>query len=179
MGMAEQIAFEKGFSEELSALYVSAEEGLERLIYELPEDDALELGRRAARYALAPLLWRAVAGEVWDTTQVTEFLEVSRQALNKRVRHHSLLALPGRGVTYFPTWQFDLDRRMIRPIIKDVLAAFCDARDEVDPYVVLSWSRSPQHEELDGLTPQEWIHKGGNDAALILAAKRAAAALAA
>lgn len=168
---------EEGFEQEFSSLLESQPEFGEALAV-LGDHDAEELGRRAARAALAPLRWRAVAGEVLDTTQVCELLQISRQAIAKRVRHHSLLAIPGQRTTYFPTWQFDLDRSLVRPVVKDVLRIFNEALGSVDPLVVVSWSRSPQHDELEGLNPQEWIEKGGSVDAVILAAKRAAAALA-
>lgn len=168
---------EKGFQDEFGSILKSHPDVNDALVV-LVDDEAEEIGRRAARAALAPLLWRALARDVFDTSQVAELLDVSRQALNKRVRHRSLLALPARRTTYFPTWQFDFDRRIVRPVIKDLLVAFHDALDELDPFVIVSWSRSPQP-ELDGMTPQEWIQKSGSDDRLKLSAKRAASSLAA
>lgn len=168
---------EEGFEHEVSSM-THSREGLAGALAGLDDSDAFELGRRGAREALAPLAWRAVAGEVLNTTQLTELLQISRQAIAKRVRHRSLLAIAGRGVSYFPIWQFDLDERRVRPVVKDVLDAFADALGDVDPLIVLSWARSPQHDELEGLTPQEWIQKDCSNEALKLAARRAAAALA-
>lgn len=176
--MAHQIALEKGFAEELSGVMAEDEQGVVGLLGQLSDGEAMNLGREAARRALAPLVWRAVVGDVLDTTQITELLAVSRQAVAKRVRHHSLLGIPGRGLTYFPTWQFDLDRREVRPCVKDVLEIFAEALGHVDPLLIVSWSRSPQQDELEGLTPQEWISKGESDEAIRLSARRAAAALA-
>lgn len=169
---------EEGFDQELGSILASRLEA-NVCLDTLGDHEALELGRRGAREALAPLLWKTLAGDVLDTTQVGELLDVTRQAINKRIRHHSLLALPGKRTTYFPTWQFDFDRREIRPVVKDLLQVFVAALGDLDPFVVTSWARSPQHDELDGMTPQEWIDKGGDDAPLKLSAERAAAALAA
>lgn len=169
---------EEGFEQEFSSI-LRSRAGVEEGLLSLGDQEAVDLGRRAAREALAPLLWKTLAGDVIDTTQVGELLEISRQAINKRVRHRSLLALRGQRTTYFPTWQFDLDRRQVRPVVKDVLQVFADALGEFDPLMVVSWSHSPQYEELDGLTPQEWVEKDGSDDALKLSAKRAAAALSA
>lgn len=169
---------EEGFEQELGLIAhdrLKGNRGLELL----GDAEALELGRRGAREALAPLLWRALAGETFDTTQVSELLDITRQAINKRVRNGTLLALPGKRTTHFPVWQFDLDRREVRPVVKDVLEIFTAALDELDPYVVTSWARSPQHEELEGLTPQDWITKGADEEMLRVNAQRAAAALAA
>jgi hypothetical protein len=168
----------EGFENEIESILMRTPE-LSEMLASLTDESAADLGRQGARTALAPLQWRAVAGDVFDTTQVCELLDISRQAVAKRVRNRSLLAIPGRGTTYFPTWQFDLDRGIVRPVIKDVLHIFGEALGTVDPLVIASWSRSPQRDELGGLTPQEWIEKDGNSEPLALAAERAAAALAA
>lgn len=168
---------EEGFYQELQS--IARDDRIQEPLATLSDADATELGRRGAREALAPVLWGVVTGDVFDTSQASELLGVTRQAINKRVRNRSLLALPGRGTTYFPVWQFDLEQRTVRPVTKEVLDAFFDAVDGIDPFQVASWSSSPQYEELEGMTPQEWIHKGGDENALRIAARRAAAALAA
>jgi hypothetical protein len=168
----------EGFEKEIESI-LDARPHLSEMLASLADDDAEELGRQAARTVLAPLQWRAVADDVFDTTQVCELLGISRQAVAKRVRHRSLLAIPGRRTTYFPTWQFDLDRGIVRPVVKDLLRIFDESLGTADPLVIASWSNSSQHDELKGLSPQEWIQKDGSDKALALAAERAAAALAA
>lgn len=168
---------EEGFETELG-LIVRERLGGDRGLGLLADDEALELGRRGAREALAPLLWKKLAGEVLDTTQVVELLGVTRQAINKRVKNQSLLALPARRTTYFPAWQFDLDKREVRTVVKDVLHAFATGLGETDPFVVTSWASSPQYEELEGLSPQDWLTKGGDEHMLKLSAQRAASALA-
>lgn len=169
---------EKGFQQELGEIARERLEGV-RGLQLLSDEDALELGRGGAREALAPLLWRDLAGETFDTTQVIDLLDVTRQAINKRVRNGTLLALPGKRTTHFPVWQFDFDRQEVRSVIKDVLRIFAAALGEVDPYVVTSWANSPQHEELEGLSPRDWITKGADEEMLRVSAQRAAAALAA
>jgi hypothetical protein len=150
---------------------------LDDALAKLSNDDALELGQRAARSAVAPLAWRVLVGETLDTTQVAQLLGVSRQAIAKRVRTLSLLGLPGRGITHFPVWQFDLDRSQVKPSVKEILSAFAEALESFDP-VVASWARSPQGEDLEGLTPEERLQKGLKEDVLVEAAKSAAAALA-
>lgn len=167
---------EKGFEQELGEI---ARERLGAVAQILTDEDALEFGRRGAREALAPLLWKDLAGETLDTAKVIELLDVTRQAINKRVRNGTLLALPGKRTTHFPAWQFDFDRREVRSVIKDVLQIFTAALGEVDPYVVTSWANSPQYEELEGLSPRDWITKGADEEMLRVSAQRAAAALAA
>ena len=168
----------KAFEQELGEIARERLEGA-RGLQLLTDEEAMELGRRGAREALAPLLWKDLAGETFDTTQVIDLLDVTRQAINKRVRNGTLLALPGKRTTHFPVWQFDFDRREIRPVVKDVLQIFTAALGEVDPYVVTSWANSPQHEELEGLSPLDWITKGADEKMLRVSAQRTAAALAA
>jgi hypothetical protein len=58
-----------------------------------------------------------------------------------------------------------------------VLAAFRDVYSDVDPRLIASWAMTAQP-ELEGLSPTIWIGGGGPIEPVILAAQRAAAALA-
>jgi hypothetical protein len=80
----------QGFTEELWKQKI-----VEERPPELSNEELIELGRRAASYAVAPLLCSTDIGDRWDARRVTEFLDVSRQAVYKRVRTGSLLGLPG------------------------------------------------------------------------------------
>src|SRR5215210_7006941 len=93
----------------------------DRLLDKVDETEAGELGRRAAEAALAPLIWGEAVGERWDTTATAEFLGVTRPALHDRVKRGTLLGVPGRGVTWFPIWQFDLAGRCARPVVGSLL----------------------------------------------------------
>ncbi|MCA1704730.1 MAG: hypothetical protein LC808_16285, partial [Actinobacteria bacterium] len=109
--MADAIAgLHEGFNERIGALLGRHDE----LLAEIGYDEARELGSRGADAAVAPLVWSAAVGERWPTTTVIEFLQVTRQALHKRVTNGTVLGLPGRGTTWFPVWQFDLDARAVR-----------------------------------------------------------------
>lgn len=79
----------------------------------------------------------ASAADVWTTPQVAEFLGISRQAINKRVRSRKMLGYPGDGATVFPVWQFDLENRRVRPEVPEFLAAFDEA---VEPHAIAQWS---------------------------------------
>lgn len=140
--------------------------------------EAAELGRRAAEAALAPLIWGEAVGERWDTTETAEFLGVTRQALHDRVRRGTLLGVPGRGVTWFPTWQFDLARRQARPVVAAVLGVFRDLDHPVQPVEIAAWARQSQP-ELEGINPADWIAGGRPDDAVLAAARHTAARLAA
>jgi hypothetical protein len=150
------------------------------LLDDLLPEKARDYGLRAARVAVAPIIWSQAVGERLDTGQAMELLGVTRQALAKRVQAGSLLGLPGRGTTYYPTWQFDFDRCEVRPITRQILAAFAEEVERPDPYAVAAWATTPQDEDLDGFSPAEWIVKDGDrdERVLVEAARRAAARLA-
>lgn len=85
----------------------------------------------------------------WTTPQVSHFLGISRQAINRRVKNRTLLGFSGPGVTWFPAWQFDAATEEARPEVAELLAAVpgtieaqalarwsvkrCDADDEASP----------------------------------------------
>lgn len=144
------------------------------------DDDQLEnLGRRAGRQITAALRWAAIVGEHLDTTQVTQLLGVSRQALAKRQQSGSLLGLPGEGTTRYPTWQFDQERGEVLPVVREIIGAFRDRLDHVDPLIVAAWATTPQVEDLpDGQTPAGWLRAHRDSALVRQAAERAAARLA-
>jgi hypothetical protein len=145
---------------------------------ELSDDELIELGRRAASYAVAPLLWSADVGGRWDARRVTEFLDVSRQAVYKRVRTGSLLGLQGSGTTWFPAWQFDPERRVVRRVVASIIEEFRAADPNVDPLVIAAWATA-SNPQLDGASPADEICRGGNDDRVSLLAARAARGLAA
>lgn len=144
---------------------------------QLDAHEATRLGRRAASQALAAARWSQVVGDRLDTTQVTRLLGVSRQAVAKRRQTGSLLGLPGDGTTWYPTWQFDTAEARIRPGVRDLIGAFRDRLDEVDPLVIAAWATTPQDEDLTGHTPAQWLRAGRDPDHLRRAAARAAARL--
>src|SRR5438067_10434433 len=111
---------QEGFTERLSVL-VDRHKGS---LAELDFEEARQLGARGAVAAVAPLIWGAAIGERWPTTTVTEFLHVTRQALHKRVVSGSVLGVLGRGTTWFPVWQFDLNTHEVRPVVAEIVKAF-------------------------------------------------------
>lgn len=170
-------AIEKGLLGEMDRLF-REEPSLKTELDRLSEEEAAELGSQGARAVLAPLMWSGAVGGRWDVRRVTEFLGISRQALYKRLRHGSALGVPGQGTTWFPVWQFDPARRIIRAVTGSIIKAFRDADPEVDPLVIGAWAMSGNR-LLDGKSPQEWVAEGGGDDAVLLAARRAAQGLAA
>ena len=143
----------------------------------LETHEAKRLGRRAASQVLAAARWSQVVGDRLDTTQVTRLLGVTRQALAKRQQTGSLLGLPGDGTTWYPTWQFDAADARIRPEVRDLIGAFRDRLDKVDPLLIAAWATTPQEEDLAGDTPAHWLRAGRDPDQLRRAAERAATRL--
>jgi hypothetical protein len=157
-------------------------EGIDRLpedlLHNLLPEKAVEYGRRAARVAIAPVVWSLAMGDRLDTSQAMQALGVTRQALSKRVLAGSLVGVPGRGTTYFPAWQFDLDRGEVRPAVRHVIGTFAEELGKADPHLMSAWATTPQYEDLDGMTPADWVVKEMDLDRLIQAARRAAGRLA-
>ena len=170
-------AIEKGLLGEMERLF-REEPSLQAELDHLSDEEAAELGSQGARAVLAPLIWSAAVGSRWDVRRVTEFLGISRQALYKRLRNGSALGVPGRGTTWFPVWQFDPARRIVRAVTGSIIKVFRDADPEVDPLVIGAWATA-RNRLLDGKSPQEWVAEGGGEDAVLLAARRAAQGLAA
>lgn len=59
--------------------------------------------------------------ELWSTPQVVEFLDISRQAINRRLQTRKILGYSGSRVTLFPAWQFDVDRHAVREEVIELL----------------------------------------------------------
>lgn len=161
----------EGFNERLGALL----ERHGKLLSDLSYEEAKGLGGQGADAAVAPLIWVAAVGDRWSTSTVTEFLHVTRQALHKRLAKGTILGLPGTGTTWFPVWQFDAERREVRPIAAEVIAAFREELGPPDPFLVASWATSPQP-ELE-MSPEDWLSSGKDPAEVVRVARRAAAEL--
>lgn len=104
-------------------------------------------------------------GPSWSSAKLrSELGDVSRQALNQRVKRGTLLGLPtSDGATVYPVFQFR--RRGVRveimPGLPSVLKALTD--QSAWAVAVLLNTAAP---ELDGATPVEWARRGGDAARL-------------
>ncbi len=147
------------------------------MLGKLDDEEAVRLGRRAATQVLAAARWSRIVGDRLDTTQVSRLLGITRQALAKRQSTGSLLGLPGDGTTWYPTWQFDTNEARIRPEVRDLIGAFRDRLDDVDPLAIAAWAATPQDEDLAGETPAQWLRAGRDPDQLRDAAERAASRL--
>lgn len=94
----------------------------------------------------------AFADDVWTTPQVASFLDISRQAINKRVRSRKMLGYAGDGVTLFPVWQFDSETHTIHPEVPEFLAVF---DEDIEPAAIALWAIT----KVDGFdrTPAELL----------------------
>lgn len=144
-------------------------------VAQLDVDELDEIGRQAGEQAAATAAWRRRIGAMLDTETVTTLLSVSRQALDSRKRSGSVIALAGSGTSHYPTWQFDVgaNTATVRPVTLRIVTEFRERLDDVSPFTIAAWATSPQP-ELDNRTPAEWITSGGDDAPVVLAARRAA-----
>ena len=145
------------------------------VIEEISADEAYELGAKAAEAVVASARWSRLVGDRIDTSEASRVLGITRQALSKRQASGSLLGLPGHNTTWYPTWQLDIENESIRPEVRDIIGAFRDALGEgADPFLIASWASTAQHEDLNGLSPAEWLADGKDIEQLRQAAQRAA-----
>lgn len=159
----------EGFIAEVRSLPRSALDHLE-------SSGARKLGQRAARSAMGPVIWAERAGRMIDTHHASELMRLTRQAISKRVAAGTLLGFPGRGTTHFPVWQFT-DEWEVSPDAREIFQIFKSALGRLDPYVVTSWMAT-ESEELNGLSPSQWLTKKEDSEPVIAEARRAAERLA-
>lgn len=148
------------------------------ILEKISDDEAIRLARSAAENILASARWSRVVGDRLDTTAVTNLLGITRQALAKRQAAGSLIGLPGHGTTWYPTWQFDQETGQVRPEVRGIIGAFRDRLDDFDPLLVASWATTTQDEDLDGMTPEQWIRLGRDSHHVRVSAERAAGRMA-
>jgi len=132
-----------------------------------------QIAERMASLVPRPSPLDAAVGPFYDTAALTGWLAVSRQALNGRVRHRTLLACPAEdGQLFYPVWQFT-DRGNTIPHLAEVLGIL--ARGTADSWSWALWLTARVRGELSGKPAWQWLADGG-DAERILAAARADAA---
>ena len=59
-----------------------------------------------------------------------------------------------------------------------VTRIFREADDQVDPFIIVNWVAEGRPHELDGISPADWIHGGGDPERVVTAAYHATAGLA-
>jgi hypothetical protein len=161
-------------------------EGFAEGLNELPQEflinlsptEARSLGQRIARSGLPTLIRAARLGETLNTSEVSERLHISRQALAKRLKAGTILGIAGRGTTHYPIWQFEQTLDEVRPEVREVFKIFAATMGSLDAFTVSSWMTTPS-QDLEGLTPLDWLIKRDEDLQPVLdAARRTALRLA-
>ena len=113
-----------------------------------------------------------VTGPFYDTTGLTRWLGVSRQALHQRVKGGSLLGCPlDDGSIVYPAWQF-LDNGAIVPGLSEVLKALGSGTS--DGWQMALWL-SAANEELGGVPPREWLRTNRSREPVVTLAEQVAA----
>lgn len=131
-----------------------------------------------AMVAALPLghVFDEITGPFYDTSGLTRWLGISRQALHQKVARHAILACPlDDGGVVYPTWQF-LNSGATIPSLAGVLATLAEGND--DPWMIALWMRAPS-EHLDGDRPSEWLRQGRDPQQVIAMARQVASSWAA
>ena len=131
-----------------------------------------------AMVAALPLghVFDEVSGPFYDTSGLTRWLEISRQALHQRVTRHTVLACPlDDGSVVYPTWQF-LDSGATISSLAEVLTTLAEGSD--DAWMSALWMRAPS-DDLDGDPPSEWLRQGRDPQPVIVMARQVASGWAA
>lgn len=127
-----------------------------------------------AMVAALPLghVFDEISGPFYDTSGLTRWLGITRQALHQKVARYAILACPleDGGVVY-PTWQF-LDNGATVPSLGRVLSVLAEGTD--DPWMIALWMRAP-NEQLRGERPSDWLRAGRDPQRVIVAAREVAA----
>lgn len=113
-------------------------------------------------------------GPVYETSDLTSWLRISRQALNKKVHQGDVLAMKtSDGHTIYPAWQFAVDGS-VRPGVAEAVKALMPVMDDWTRTLWFS-GRSP---ELGDKSPADWLEGGGEPGVVVTAARRRARRLA-
>jgi hypothetical protein len=117
-----------------------------------------------------------VSGPFYDTSGLSRWLRISRQALHQRVARHAILACPlDDGGVVYPRWQF-LDSGATIPSLAEVLATLAEGTD--DAWMIALWMRAPS-EDLEGHPPSDWLRNGHDPQQVIALAQQVASSWAA
>lgn len=115
----------------------------------------------AAMLPLAPSPLKELTGPFYDTTGLRSWLGVTRQALDSRVRHQTLLVLTtGDGSRVYPAWQWRPDKSTI-PHLAEVLQPLL--RGARDPWTVALWMSTPvDWGSGEKMAAWKWLDHGRN-----------------
>ena len=97
-----------------------------------------------------------VIGPFYDSSTLSRWLGISRQALHKRVKALTVIAAStADGILAFPAWQFTDEATPVPGLLEvwQILRAYAD------PWTCALWMCAPA-EELDGATAVQWLTEG-------------------
>jgi hypothetical protein len=161
-----------------AGLVLSFARTLEQSGLTLDERSQTAIGEQTARHLVAQQRWAALVGDTFDTAEVRQLLNLTRQALEARRRNGSLIGLASdRSGTLYPAWQFDTRHQRVRPEIASLVSRFRDEADDVTEAEIVAWASTSQA-DLNGETPAAWLVAEGDIDQLLTAASRAASHLA-
>ena len=115
----------------------------------------------AEQLPLTPSPLEALTGPFYDTGSLRKWLGVTRQALDSRARHGSILALTtGDGTRVYPAWQWRADKSTVPHLGQVLPLLLAGARD---PWTAALWMTSPidwgdGHE----VAAWQWLASGGD-----------------
>lgn len=110
-------------------------------------------------------------GPFYDTSGLTAWLGLTRQALLQREQAHTLLVcVTGDGQKVYPAWQFTAEG-VVLPGLRDVLPVLLSA---TDAWTAALWLRAPAS-DLDGQDAVTWLSEGGDPTRVVDAARADAA----
>lgn len=119
-------------------------------------DDVESIARSMTAALPSSHVYDQLVGPFYDTTGLTQWWGVSRQAINKAVAVGTVIAcrLDG-GQWVYPTWQFT-DSGSVHP---HLITLWQTLRTAADPWTCALWLRSPQP-DLGDRTAADWITDG-------------------
>lgn len=97
----------------------------------------------------------AAVGPLCSTADLSDWLGVSRQAINKAIKEGRILAVrTGRGDWRYPTWQLD----NAGGLVANLAATVQRFHGRIDATTAAAWFIIENH-DLDNLTPAAWLHQ--------------------
>lgn len=105
-----------------------------------------------------------VIGDFHDTAGLVEWLDISKQALAKRVQKAQVLGCQtGDGHWVYPAWQFN-DRGDIYPGIAEATGVLLQRRDA---WAVAHWFAVPSPDLPGAVSAATWLAQGGDPTPVI------------
>ena len=114
-----------------------------------------------------------VIGPFYDTPGLTQWLQITRQALHQRLKAASVLGCPlDDGSVVYPAWQF-LDNGATLPGLAEVLKSLSSGTG--DAWQIALWLSAPS-EDLDGASVRDWLRANRSREPVLALARQSAAA---